>query len=183
MIARIRDRELLIEVTVTHGVDDAKLKTIKDLGLSCVEINLSDVQRDLSRENLEKIVVDDSSRKRWLHNEHAIKKRNKMLAEATLLQTVQRGFADHADGCPLPARVWRGKPYANMTDDCTGCEHMITLSFDVGVIYDGFRALRRPPPAGVPRPPPEAFEHPEEEDPINAVGSWLYEQNPNARGT
>lgn len=178
VIARIKGRELLVEVTITHGVDDQKLKKIRDLRLSCVEINLTQVQRDLWRENLEKMVVDDGSRKRWLHNVRANEERKKKLSEATLLKSVHRGFAVHADGCPIPARIWNGKPYANMTDDCTGCDHMLTLSFDVGVFCDGFRRLGKPrPPAKVAlRAPTEAFEHPEEEDPMRAVERWLYEQ-------
>ena len=176
VIAQIKGRELLVEVTVTHGVDDDKRKRIRELGLSCLEINLSDVQRDLSRKNLEKIIVDGRDRKRWVYNVCAEKERKKMLSEATLLQSVHRGLATHADGCPIPARVWNGNNYANMGDDCTGCNHMVTLSFDVGVICNGFGALGIRPPAGVPRPPPEAFEHPEEEDPMRAVGRWLDEQ-------
>ena len=52
---------------------------------------------------------------------------------------------------------------------------MIALGSDIGVACDGFRALGkpRPPETVVPRPPPVAFEHPEEEDPMRAVGRWL----------
>ena len=175
VIVEVGGRQLLVEVTVTHGVDDAKLTRIRELGLSCLEIDLSDAPRDLGREELEKIVVDGSAQKRWLHNVHANAARNKMLAEATLLPSVERGLAWHVDECPIPARVWKGKPYANVVDDCIGCEHMLAASGDVGVICDGFRALRRPsPPAErVPRPPSEAFEHPEEHDPMRALGRWL----------
>ena len=62
------------------GVDDGKLKKIKELGLSCLEINLSDIQRDLSRENLEKVVADETTHKRWLHNVRADEKLKKMLS-------------------------------------------------------------------------------------------------------
>ena len=57
-------------------------------------------------------------------------------------------------------------------------DHLLNASSDVGVICDGFRALSkpRPPQTAVPRPPPEAFEHPEEDDPMRAVGRWLDEQ-------
>ena len=94
------------------------------------------------------------------------------------VQSVHRGWAWHVDGCPIPARVWKGKAYANVIDDCTGCRHMLTASSDVGVICDGFRALGRdwPTTEGVPRPPPEEFEHPDEEDPMRAVDRWLHEQ-------
>ena len=176
VIARIKGRELIVEITVTHGVDGEKLKKIKELGLSCIEIDLSDIQRDLSRANLEKVVADETTNKRWLHNVRADERRRKMLSEATLLPAVQRGLATHADRCPIKARVWNRNAYANMVDDCVGCEHMLMLSFDDGVICGGFRALGIRPPAGVPRPPPEASEHPEEEDPMRAVGRWLDEQ-------
>ena len=174
VIVEVSGRQLLVEVTVTHGVDDAKLTRIRELGLSCLEIDLSDAPRDLGREELEKIVVDGSTQKRWIHNVRANAARNRVLAEATLLQSVSRGLAWHVDGCPIPARVWKGNAYANIIDDCTGCEHMLAAG-DVGVICDGFRALRRPRPTadGVPRPPPEAFEHPEEDDPMRALGRWL----------
>ena len=174
VIVEVSGRQLFVEVTVTHGVDDAKLTRIRELGLSCLEIDLSDAPRDLGREELEKIVVDGSTQKRWLHNVRANAARNRMLAEATLLPSVSRGFAWHVDGCPIPARVWKGNAYANVIDDCIGCEHLLAPG-DVGVICDGFRALRRPRPTadGVPRPPPEAFEHPEEDDPMRALDRWL----------
>lgn len=35
----------------------------------------------------------------------------------------QRRFALHVDSCPLPARKWKEKPYANFIDDCTVCKY------------------------------------------------------------
>ena len=175
VVVRVRDRPLLVEVKVTHGVDDQKLKKIRELGLSCIEIDLSGIERDLSRENLQEVIVDDGASKRWVHNVRAHEERKKVLSEAILLESVDRGMAVHADGCPIRARVWNGKPYANMVDDCVGCEHMMTLDFDEGVICDGFRARGVPPPATEPRPPPEAFEDPEE-DPVKAAKRWAEEK-------
>ncbi len=45
--------------------------------------------------------------------------------EAVRLKVVLRGYALHVDGCPIPVRIWRGKPYANVTDDCWQCEFLI----------------------------------------------------------
>ncbi len=176
VIVEVSGRRLFVEVTVTSGVDGAKLTKIRELGLSCIEIDLSEASYDLRREEIEKIVVDGSTQKRWLHNVRANEVRNKMLAEATLLETVYRGFAMHVDGCPIPARRWKGKAYANVIHDCIGCEHLLAEPSErAGVICDGFRALRRPRPTlpGALRPPPEAFEHPEEDNPINALNRWL----------
>ena len=177
VIVEISGRKLLVEVTVTHGVGREKLRKIRELGLSCVEIDLLDAERNLGREELEKFVVDENSHKRWLHNVRADEVHRKLLSEATLLLSVYRGLALHVDRCPIPARTWKGKPYANVIDDCTGCEHMLTLG-NIGVACDGFRALGKPRPSEtvVPLPPPQAFEHPEEEDPMRAVGRWYEEQ-------
>ena len=177
VVVRVGGRTLLVEVKVTHGVDDEKLKKIRELGLSCVEIDLSDVERDLSRESLKKVIIDDTARKRWVHNVRAHEERKKVLSEATLLEAAERGLTVQADGCPIPARVWNGYPYANMMDDCTGCEHRVVLSPDVGVICDGFRARGIPPPPAtkMPRPPPETFDDPEE-DPVRAATRWADEK-------
>ena len=174
VIAESSARKLLVEVTVTHGVGHDKLRSIRELGLSCLEIDLSDAPHDLDREALEKIVVDGTAQKRWLHNVRANEARNKMLSEATLLRLVYRGMALHVDGCPMRARVWKGNAYANVIDDCTGCEHMLMIG-DRTMICDGFRALGkpRPPETEAPRAPPEAFEHPEEDDPMRTVERWL----------
>lgn len=43
--------------------------------------------------------------------------------KAKRFKIIQRGLAIHVDGCPIPARVWRGKPYANLIDDCLCCKY------------------------------------------------------------
>ena len=175
VIVGINGRELLVEVTVTHGIDRDKLSKIRDLGLSCLEIDLSDTDRGLTREELEKIIVDGIAHKRWLYNVRAEESGRRKLSEGTLLFSVHRGLAWHVDGCPISARIWRGNHYANVIDDCTGCEHLLKADANVGVVCDGFRALGkpRPPQTQGTRPPPEAFEHPKEEDPMRAVDRWL----------
>jgi len=40
-----------------------------------------------------------------------------------IVRIIHRGFAMHVDYCPIRSREWKGKPYANVIDDCTGCTH------------------------------------------------------------
>ena len=127
VIAHVENRPLLIEVRVTHGIEPQKLARIRSLDLSTLEINLSAAPRDLGRKDLEELVVGAGTQKRWIHNAFAERRRRRMLAEATARDTIYRGFALHVDGCPLPARVWRGKPYAKVIDDCVSCEHAIEI--------------------------------------------------------
>lgn len=42
---------------------------------------------------------------------------------------IQRGLALHVDDCPIRAREWRGKHYANVMDDCTGCPYQQGITF------------------------------------------------------
>ena len=88
-----------------------------------------------------------------------------------------RGHTDIANPYRPQCRTWKGEPYANVIDDGTGCGHMLTLEY-IRVACDGFRALGKPPPPEtvVPRQPAWAFDHPEEEDPMRAVGPWLKEK-------
>jgi hypothetical protein len=33
----------------------------------------------------------------------------------------------HVDYCPISARNYYGKPYANLIDDCLNCEHLFDI--------------------------------------------------------
>jgi hypothetical protein len=62
----------LIEIAVTHPVDETKKnKIIRDKN-NCLEINLKDIDRDISREKLEEIVLNDfKNRKTIFDNKKA----------------------------------------------------------------------------------------------------------------
>ena len=137
IVAQIGGHSLLVEIKVTHGVDDHKLRQIKEAGISAVEIDLSGAPRAYLPEELEKLVVEGSAHKSWLNNTVADRQRKQVVSEATVRNFVYRGMALHVDGCPLPARVWKGKPYANVIDDCNGCKHALVISDEEGVICDG----------------------------------------------
>ncbi len=39
---------------------------------------------------------------------------------------IYRGMVMHVDGCPLAVHIWRGKPYANVIDDCIYCKRCVS---------------------------------------------------------
>jgi hypothetical protein len=79
----------IIEMFVTHIVDQEKLAKIRALNLNCLEIDLSNVDRHISKENLKKIIIDEIDRKRILNQtiieEEAIKdlKKKKPIKQKT----------------------------------------------------------------------------------------------------
>lgn len=59
---------LLVEVAVTHFIDEAKQEKIKRLGISTVEIDLSKASRELSSDALTDLLIHQTDRKRWAYN-------------------------------------------------------------------------------------------------------------------
>lgn len=59
---------VLVEVTVTHGIDDEKLQRIRQLGIATLEIDLSKLGGRLTREALSDLVVNQTLGKRWVHH-------------------------------------------------------------------------------------------------------------------
>jgi hypothetical protein len=136
VLVYVKGRPLLIEITVTHKTDSSKVDKIKRMGFSCLEIDLSNIKRELSIEDLEEIVIDKVEHKRWLHNEKSSLIKKKAISLTEKKKIVQRGFANHVDLCPIETRVYRGKPYANVIDDCLYCEYCLQVGDGSGVIGD-----------------------------------------------
>lgn len=69
IIVKIGERYCLIEIAVTHFVDETKTEKIKKLGLPVIEIDLSMLSGvELSRDNVKKILLEESDLKYWIHN-------------------------------------------------------------------------------------------------------------------
>lgn len=128
LLVEVSGRELIIEIKVTHAVDEQKLDRIESLGISAIEIDLSDLPRDATFDALEKPLIASIDRKAWLYNRPADERLKELISKASKRAVVMRGLALHIDECPLPARVWNGKPYANVIDDCLACPY----AMDVG---------------------------------------------------
>jgi hypothetical protein len=73
--------EMYFEIRVTHAVDKVKREKIKELGKSCIEIDLSHVDRNISIDALKKEVLDPTNRK-WICH----RKDDKFLRQATAIE-------------------------------------------------------------------------------------------------
>lgn len=137
VLAYIQGRPLVVEVRVSHKVDSNKLDRIRNIELSAIEIDLSRAPRSFALTDIEPLVIEAGQHKIWLHNVVAEKKRRDILSTGKILDIVSRGFALHVDHCPIRSRVWRGKSYANVVDDCLSCCHALNIESD-SVICGGF---------------------------------------------
>lgn len=126
VIVHAGGKTFFIEVYVTHCIDEVKLEKLRESQISTIEIDLSKKNSTISVDELTKILIDDSDEKQWKYNRLSEVYLKKFIAVADNMEITSRGFAMHVDGCPIRARTWRGKPYANYIDDCLGCKYCIS---------------------------------------------------------
>lgn len=100
----------VVEIKDTHEVDSIKNTKLGDI--PWIEL---DAQKALENPMEWKPLVENNFKKFRCRCDTAEK-----------IPIIQRGLAVHVDYCPIKARVWKGKPYANVIDDCwAGCEHFV----------------------------------------------------------
>ena len=129
--------QLLIEVRVTHEIDETKEAKIRSLGISAIEIDLSSFDRNFTRAELTTAVVRQHDNRKWVFNAKASKYQERLLASGLVIKTVNRGGAVHADGCPIAKRECRGKAYANVTDDCLVCDYNLSVGENSNFVICG----------------------------------------------
>ncbi|KAA0089771.1 hypothetical protein CIW54_07160 [Paraburkholderia sp. T12-10] len=67
-VVSVAGRDLIVEVAVTHRVDDEKRAKISQIGLSALELQAWCLARDADWDQLRAFVSDSSSNRIWLHN-------------------------------------------------------------------------------------------------------------------
>jgi len=128
IVIKSGSRRLFIEIYVTHKVDRLKLNKIKKMNESTLEIDLSKLENPISFTRIQELVVDSLDNKKWIYNAKLELIRNQVLLKALQFKTIQRGLALHVDDCPISARIWKKKPYANVIDDCVQCQYCAHVS-------------------------------------------------------
>ncbi len=84
--------ELLIEIAVTHPVNREKKDIIRRIGKPCVEINLRDLNRNISTNDLRNLLLRDEACKRWVSNRWAKKRLKELKKELeTVVEKINAG--------------------------------------------------------------------------------------------
>lgn len=92
---------------------------------------------DLALDDIRPLVLGGGNHEKWGYNAAAERRRREIHGSGRLLCSVHRGLALHVDGCPISARVYRGQAYANLIDDCNGCEHAIEMGDNMRTVVCG----------------------------------------------
>ena len=115
-----------IEIRDTHAVDSEKRTKLR--GIPWIEL---DARHALEHPQMWEPVASGN-----LKTPLCPQCREKM-RRAIRIPVRRRGLALHVDACPAHTRSWRGKSYANVLDDCTGCPYCAHLDAEVTEMYAG----------------------------------------------
>lgn len=133
-------KRFIVEIYVTHKIDDNKLAKIKKANISTIEIDLSQTDHSIAKDELETLLLSDCSEKMWKHNALAQRYLRMFYKHANKMDLYYRGFALHVDYCPIHSREWHGKPFANVWDDCFGCAYCV-LYADTFILCTGKKRI------------------------------------------
>ena len=123
VIIELNGRKLLVEIAVTHFLDEEKKKKIRNLGYSTIEIQLNELREELNLANLHNMLIHDEKNKFWIYNAKEHSFLNEIRYYGKTLKIIKRKFHLHVDYCPLKLRWWKRKPYAYFIDDCVYCNY------------------------------------------------------------
>lgn len=78
VVIKVKGKDYIIEVAVTHFVDESKREKLKKIGLSAFEIDLSAlIKKDISWHELTEAVLSDETNRKWIFNQ----KKEKLLTK------------------------------------------------------------------------------------------------------
>lgn len=145
IVLKTKNRVLLIEITVTHGVDCEKTQKIQQQNLAAIEIYSGDIFNKLlsNKNNLVENVefnnrlINGVINKYWISNPRAdkiIKKIYNTIEEKYCVEKKIKFvdfftyYINYVDNCPLNKRAWKsgfkkGKSYADTDADCRECAY------------------------------------------------------------
>lgn len=88
----VRGRPILIEIAVTHFIDDEKLNKIEQRGIPTIQIDLSWLSENYTYEDIREVILNDDISKEWIYNPKiaSLSKKYDMMQEQKKLEEEER---------------------------------------------------------------------------------------------
>jgi len=128
---------LLVEIKVSHGVDDDKMQKIRDADISVLEVDLSALSGTIAADQLRDVLIENITQKKWLYNRKAEYYKSEWLKLCDRLQPLRKEnirseyeasrYYYIVRDCPQNKRVHNGRSHANVKTDCLPCEYCIDI--------------------------------------------------------
>ncbi|MCL2328537.1 MAG: hypothetical protein FWC39_08510 [Bacteroidetes bacterium] len=140
-----KNKQLIVEIAVTHFVGRKKLDKIKKEQISALEIDLSKIENFNSIDELEHLIIENIENKEWLYNHYEEIKRdeifkpiNEKKRDKWLLESWHKNYYQKpiryikcedgyrylvVDDCPRSNRKYKGRSVASVEKFCVDCEY------------------------------------------------------------
>lgn len=124
-----RNNILLLEVYVTHKLNTEKIAKIKEYKYSTIQIDLSHLDRHISKEELTKILIDSSKYKSWIYNKYQEYKELEKRSECLKLPIISKYFLsfqgeENGNVYVRPCPKARGKSRSILKKYCQKCNYL-----------------------------------------------------------
>lgn len=127
VIIYVNGKPIFIEIFVTHPIDDEKLDKLKELGISTIEIDLSQINHSITTEELSDILLKDSELKYWKYNVLSDNYKKKFLYTADRRSITWRYGTPCIYNCPIYKK--QSNKYVSLINDCEHCEYCIVSTY------------------------------------------------------
>lgn len=147
VVAYKENKQMLIEIYVTHKIDKVKKEKIKKMDISTLEIDLSDINRSISKDELRDIILNDTKRKHWIHNralDDFIRNHENKLISLLSKHKIKEGEkhwqSQYVTGClRAKRRNWRISVYGEFGFGCSDCEYFNGFSFKEEIMHTMYK--------------------------------------------
>lgn len=129
-----------VEIYVTHKIDENKFNKLKQKGISTIEIDLSDLKREINhntsniepqklKNKLKNILINETTRKYWAyHNKiEQLKEDSLNKLKLNLFHHEKLSDIELVKGCPLLEEDNNNKRYRKL-DECKSCNYCLKIS-------------------------------------------------------
>ena len=128
-----------VEIFVTHKVDERKKEQLRKMGLLAIEIDLSDINRELPESDITRLVIAGGNHKHWINFDY--NEALKLLFPKPLPIVQDKYLGLRVVGCPRPYQEREGKKYST-PKDCRRCKFYFQYSKSSQVYCSGVRATK-----------------------------------------
>lgn len=135
LIVNYRGTKLLLEIYVTHKLDEEKIEYLSNKEISCIEIDLSKAPRDLDYDSIKNLVLNETSNKSWIYNKKSNAKKVNLLnraKEKSIIFSANKGAYGSerkhlVDSCPILMEKGYLDTRADAYWDCLYCDNCISF--------------------------------------------------------
>ncbi|RYY39018.1 MAG: hypothetical protein EOO08_12135 [Chitinophagaceae bacterium] len=136
------DNTLFVEIIVSHQLDEEKIFKVKDDNVSMIEIDLSNVGREITREELAEFLASPKTPVRWVNMaknppeyDEVLKQRKELRQFVSQSQKVLLATTSNEVifDCPIKTRLDRPFVYSDRCPACRYCAGIVRNQYETKV--------------------------------------------------